>query len=218
MTLETEKLCERLAELERRLASIEDREAIERLQAMYGYYIDNRLWDELTDLFCDERPAIEIGRRGRYVGKERIRHFLHHCLGGDRAGLHRDEFINHVQLQMVTTLAPDGLSARMRARAVVQGNSPPGGGAVLWAEGVYENEYVREGGRWKIRSVWWAPTFYAQLTLSAPLVFDSAPADDSFPPDAPSQEPDPLLGRIFVPYHYAHPMTGEPTGSPGRRR
>jgi hypothetical protein len=57
---DTEALLRRVAELEQRLGVLEDIECIQRLQRMYGYYIDNRLWDEMTALFADADAAIEI--------------------------------------------------------------------------------------------------------------------------------------------------------------
>ncbi len=95
------------------MTQVEDREAIVRLQNQYGYFLDNRMFDELADLFCDDAPEMEIGQRGVYQGKERIRHFLLHVLGGGRWGLLKDEIIHHIQLQPVLTLAEDGMSAAM---------------------------------------------------------------------------------------------------------
>ena len=212
-----DELGRRLQALERRVALAEDRQEIERLQYIYGYYIDNRMWGEMAELFCEQQPSIEIGRRGRYVGKARVLRFLTEVLGGGRWGLERDEIINHMQLQPVITVADDGCSARMRSRAVVQGSSPPGGDKMLWAEGVYENEYVKEDGRWKIKHLGWVPTFYVEIAGFDRAVFQSGPASEAFPPDRPSAPPDDALGRSFLPFHYRHPFTGERVPSPTGR-
>jgi hypothetical protein len=204
----------RIGELEERLALMEDRDAIQRLQNIYGYYIDNRMWRELADLFADENPSIEIGQRGNYIGKDRIYHFLRDVLGGGRWGLLKHEIINHIQLQMVLTVAEDRQSAKARCRAIVQGNSPPGSGKMLWAEGVYENEYAKEGGAWKIKRLWWVPTFYTLMDGFDKAVFQTAPASTEFPPDKPSFLSDEALGRSFPPFHYSHPFTGREVPSP----
>jgi hypothetical protein len=212
-----EQLQSRFHALEQRLARVEDVQEIERLQYVYGFYIDNRMWPEMAALFCDDAPSIEIGRRGRYVGRERVLRFLVEVLGGGRWGLLKNELINHIQLQPVITVAEDGQSARMRSRAIVQGNSPPGSGKLLWAEGVYENEYVKENGRWKIRHLGWAPTFYAEMPGFDAAVFQSAPPSEAFPPDQPSAPADEALGRTFLPFHYRHPFTGATVPSPAGR-
>lgn len=213
-----EDLRVQLAALERRLALVEDREAIVRLQNQYGYFLDNRMFDEVAALFCNDAPEMEIGQRGVYVGKDRIRRFLLDVLGGGRWGLLKDEIIHHVQLQPVITVSEDGLTAQCRCRALVQGNSPPGSGKMLLAEGVYENAYVKEAGEWAIKRLWWVPTYYFQVAGFDSAVFDSGPPDTQFPPDRPSFPLDTALGRRFPPFHYRHPMTDEdvpgPTGKP----
>jgi hypothetical protein len=214
----TDVFLQRIAMLEQRLAVVEDHEAIRRLQYQYGFYLDNRMWREVADLFTDQAPSMEIGRRGNYAGKDRIYRFLCEVLGQGRWGLLRDEIINHIQLQMVITVAEDRQSAKARSRAMVQGNSPPGTGSMLSAEGIYENEYVQEGGVWKIKRLWWVPTFYFGIGGFDKAVFQSGPESETLPPDEPSAPPDSALGRSFIPFHYVHPLTGQAVPSPASRR
>ena len=202
----SEGLLQRIAQLEARLGLLEDIETIKRLQRMYGYYIDNRLWDEMTELFTDD-AVIEIGQRGAYQGKEYIRVFLREVLGQGRTGLNRNEFINHMQLQGVVTVEPDRQHAQGRWRALIQGSPPAGGTTMLWAEGVYENRYVKLDDQWKISRLWWVPTFYIAHPGYESVAFASAPPSDSIAPQAPSAAPLEELGRGFVPYHYRHPIT-----------
>jgi hypothetical protein len=204
---EVKYLGRELAETRDRLALLEDRNEIERLQYAYGYFIDNRMFREMADLFCDEGCWIEIGQRGRYYGKERIHNFLLDVLGDGRWGLLKDEVINHVQQQPIITIADDRQHARSRARAQVQGNSPPDTPHFLLADGIYENEYVREDGRWKILGITVTMTFYAALER-ARIWFPSAPPSEVMPPDAPSQPVVEALGRQFNPWHFRHPVEG----------
>lgn len=204
---EMDELRSVIAQQAKRLTLLEDQAAIERLQYMYGYFMDNRMFDEMVDLFTDEAPWMEIGQRGRYVGKDRIGRFLHQVLGGGRWGLLRDEVINHVQMQPVITVADDGLTAKARLRAQIHGNSPPTTGHFLFAEGVYENEYVKDGGVWKIQGLAVAMTFYVTLEREK-IWFPSAPPSEDLPPDLPSMPVEPGLGRQFVPWHFTHPIKG----------
>jgi hypothetical protein len=208
MSSREEDLLQRIAQLEMRVGLLEDIEAIKRLQRMYGYYIDNRLWDEMTELFADD-GVIEIGQRGSYQGKENIRVFLREVLGQGRTGLNHNEFINHMQLQGVVTVDPDRQHAKGRWRALIQGSPPPGGTTMLWAEGVYENHYVNQDGQWKIARLWWVPTFYVSHPGYESVSFASAPASNTIAPQAPSASPLDTLGRAFVPFHYRHPITDE---------
>ncbi|MFG4005332.1 nuclear transport factor 2 family protein, partial [Flavobacterium aquidurense] len=144
------------------------------------------------------------------IGKQRIGRFLADVLGGGRSGLLRDEIIHHIQLQLVITIDEDRQGASARGRALVQGNSPPGSGRLLLAEGIYENRYVRQGDGWRIKSLWWVPTYYFQVAGFDAAVFDSGPPSESFPPDLPSVPIDARLGRRFPPFHYPHPTTDAP--------
>lgn len=200
-------LVERIGELEHRLEVLEDEREIARLQNVYGFYLDNRMWGEIAELFTLD-GEIEIGRRGGYRGKPRVQRFLEEVLGQGRWGLFREEIINHIQLQMVITVATDRRTARMRSRALIQGNSPPGQARMLLAEGLYENEYVRRDGHWMIKRLWWVPTYYFTVPGFDTAVFESGPASEAFPPDTPPRPQHPGLGRDFPPFHYAHPFTG----------
>ena len=202
-----------IAELTHQLGLLQDKHEIERLQYAYGFFIDNRMFREMADLFAEEGAWIEIGGRGRYHGKERIHRFLHEVLGEGRWGLARDEVINHVQQQLLITVDPDRQRARARARAEVQGNSPPDTPHLLLADGIYENEYVREGGQWKILGITVAMTFYAALERDR-VWFPSAPPSAEMPPDAPSQPVVEALGRQFNAFHFRHPILGYALATP----
>lgn len=140
-----------VAALEQRKTLIEDVNAIERLQGAYGYYVDRALWDEVADLFADN-GTIEIGLDGVYVGKQRVREYLY-ALGGGHQGLGSGELNEHMQVMPVISVEAGGLTAKARWRAIAMvGNL---GGDAFWAEGPYENEYVKEGGVWKIKSLHW---------------------------------------------------------------
>ena len=146
----------RVAALEQRKERIEDVNAIERLQAAYGYYADRGLWDEASNLFADD-GTIEIALDGVYVGKPRVREYLRTISGG-RSSLTDGELGEHLQVMPVITLAPDGLTAKARWRAIVLEGEL--GGQAFWGEGPYENEYVKDDGVWKIKALHWYQALY----------------------------------------------------------
>ena len=45
---------QRIAALEARITALEDGQAIRKLQFLYGYLIDQCMYDEVVDLFADD--------------------------------------------------------------------------------------------------------------------------------------------------------------------
>lgn len=202
-----------LARARHQIGLLEDKNEIERLQYTYGFLIDNRMFREMADLFADEGAWIEIGGRGRYHGKENIHRFLLDVLGRGRWGLIENEVINHVQQQVLIMVDDDRIHAQARARAEVQGNSPPDTPTFLFADGIYENDYIKEGGRWKILGIRVTMTFYAALER-ARIWFPTAPPSEDVPPDMPSEAAIEGLGRQFNRFRWPHPITGTPLPIP----
>jgi hypothetical protein len=144
-------LQKRIVALEHRKTLVADSIEIERLQAAFGYYFDKGLWDDVANLFADD-GTIELALDGVYVGKARVREYLY-ALGGSHAGPRDGHLDEHLQVMPVVTLAADGLSAKARWRGIVlEGDY---GGDAHWGEGPYENEYVKQNGVWKIKTLHW---------------------------------------------------------------
>jgi hypothetical protein len=206
-------LQERLQTLETRLHRLESVAAVERLQRMYGYYLDNRMWKETVALFTDD-GEVEIGRRGVYRGRQQLRTFFFDVLGRGTSGRARNELHNHIQIQGIVTLGerPDHAFGRFRALAQFAQQLPDGSAGCGWAEGVYENEYAFQGSAWRIKVLRWMPSFYGRLPPEAIAAGRaSAPASEKFPPSAPPTHGQDESASWILPFHYPHPHTGEPT-------
>ena len=181
---EVQALEARIAALEQRKVRIEDVNAVERLQAAYGYYADRGLWEEAANLFADD-GTIEIGLDGVYVGKPRVREYLRTISGG-RPSLSDGELGEHLQVMPVITLAPDGLTAKARWRAIVLEGEL--GGQAFWGEGPYENEYVKDSGVWKIKALHWYQALYVPYEggwQTKPDPTGGKYISNSLPPDRP---------------------------------
>lgn len=126
---------------------LEDENAIENLQRSYGYFVDKALWRETADLFADD-GTLEIGGRGVFVGKPRVLEYLQWLVP---EGLTRGHLFNHMQLQPIVDVAPDGRSALGRWRFFGQVGEYQK--SAIWGMGTYENEYVKEDGVWKIKKL-----------------------------------------------------------------
>ena len=72
-------------DLEKRIQAIEDWIEIDRLEKIYGYYLDNGQMQKVVDCFSDNTESIEIGDRGVFKGKDGLRKFFFGYLGrGER--------------------------------------------------------------------------------------------------------------------------------------
>ena len=192
-----------LAPWEREVSRLEAHDAVENLQASYGYYFDKNQWDQVADLFTED-ATYEVEQRGVYKGKKRIRAALD-LIGP--AGIQQGVLNNELQLQPLIHVAADGKSAKARWRTLEMKGVHGKSGS--WGEGVYENEYVLQDGIWKIAKLHYYLTFRADYEKGlAKNLIPIAKASEQLPPDAPPTEVYGALPEVYLPpYHYANPVS-----------
>jgi ketosteroid isomerase-like protein len=193
-----------LARLEQMVTRLEDQRDIERLQRTYGYYVDKNLWDEIPGLFT-EQATLEIGGRGVFVGRERIREYMHY-LGFPVHG----RLYDHTQMQPLIHVSPDGTSAKGRWRALVFGGDY--GGSSAFADVIYENEYRKVDGKWMISKLHAWFVFYTDFDRGwGESAWPITRPEADLPPDRPpTRVYDMYPGEITAPLHYENPVTGAP--------
>lgn len=197
----------KLTVLENKIQLLEDAKAVKNLQRAYGYYLDKAMVDDVADLFADDPNAsIEIGGRGVYVGKARIREFLRALMG---EGLKEGQLNNHFIMQGVVHVDPDGHTAKGRWRALIQSGQQ--GESAEWAEGPYENVYVKENGVWKIQTLHWYTSVISPYAPGWHLKSYPMPGPlKDLPPDRPPSEVyESYPGAYLPPYHYKNPVSGK---------
>ena len=196
----------RLKELDRRVGLLDDARQLERMNSIYGYYLAHLKWDDLAGIFS-RTGSIEIAMRGVYVGEKSIRRNLD-LYGRDtdsQFGLQH----NHMQFQPVIDVAADGQSAKMRSRALsIMGQYER---YAQWMGGVYENDYVKEDGVWKIKRDQVFNTYFIPYAVGWKGVQPRPPPGISKdnPPDLPPSHPFEMYPSAFLPpFHYGNPVTG----------
>ena len=202
-------LQQRWVELARRAQQLQDETDVLNLQHNYGYYFDQKMWGEVANLFAGD-GTMELGQRGVYAGRDRIRRALN-TIGGERLG--NDEVHDHFQLATVVHIAPDGRTARARG---IELSVTGEGKRAQWEEGIFENGYVRQDGVWKIRSVHYYPRVITDYELG--WAKDAKPAAKPsavFPPDRPPTEEYGIYPKMYYPrFHYTNPVTHLPVQYP----
>jgi len=196
-------LQERIQKLEIELQLLRDEHEIMKLQRIYGYYVDKGLSDQVADLFTND-ATLEIAGRGVYVGIDSIRAYMNTL-----PQLERGLLFDHMQLQPVIHVSRDGQSAKGRIRAFIQNGNY--GKNAIWGGGVYENEYIKEEGVWKISKLHFFTTYYANYadgwSKNAIPLFGELPG---LPPDRPpSVLYESYPGVYIPPFHYRNPVTGK---------
>ncbi len=203
----------RLATLSAAAERLEDINKVKKLQRAYGYYLDKGFWGEAADLFADD-ATMEVGVDGVYVGKARIHELLVRQGGGNPGpGLPYGQFNHHMQLQPVIHIAADGRTAKGRWRELaLLGQFQK---YAAWGDGIYENEYAKEGGVWRIMKAHYYPNFVAPYKGGWPAL---KPVTGDWKSDVarefPADRPPTVIYKPYPdvytpPFHYTNPVTGK---------
>jgi hypothetical protein len=122
---------------------------------------------------------------------------------------------------MVIDVAADRDTAQVRGRSMMQAGlhqTAKGEPRAWWEGGIYENDYVRDQGIWKIKVLRYFPFWHGSFAEGWPKTpIDFIPMAKRVYPEDPLG-PDALISpapRLWpatdtVPFHCPHPVTGRP--------
>lgn len=211
--MKVEELELKIKALENQVRTLQDIYEIERLQRAYGYYLEHWMSREIIDLFSDDPGVVlEFSGEGRFLGKEGVTRYFTH------ADMEPELFHQMMQLSGIVDVDPDGKTAKGRWYGYGKQALPEGGGVhQVCMSGIYEVDYIKEGGVWKIKILHWNTISYYRpkegfvkperidaVDLRFPHVLAKP---DSLPENPITSYPS---GYIF-PFHYEHPVTGKET-------
>jgi hypothetical protein len=191
----------RLKALDARITRLEDMHAIERLQRTYGYFVDKSQWTPLSELFSED-ATLEIGGKGLFLGKKRVLEYMQTAFGKD--GAKENSLANHMQFQSIPDISADGTKGWIRSRAYVMSS----GG---WGLPLYENEYRKENGVWKMSRLSGPFTMYTNWDGWGKNALNNTWPDKFDPP--PDLPPSTIYltypAYYIVPFHYPNPVSGK---------
>jgi hypothetical protein len=196
-----------LEELEKHVTLLEDIQEIENLQRIYGYYFDYSMFIEVMGLFSENTDSVEVSGHGVFRGKEGAKRMYDAMLATKRPGW---IFFEVMQSQGVVDVAADGETATGRwYTPSFECRSFGGTQRQTWQFGVYDNEYIKENGKWYFKKLHWSLIFWTSFEsgfLKVPRLTDDVPFVDA---DAPPIAYHPYPSRYHVPFPFKHPVTGE---------
>jgi hypothetical protein len=203
-----------LGELKKKVAVLDDIEAIKRLQRSYGYYIEHWMYEELIDCFSDRPDTMLNIMVGIFEGKEGIRRYF----AGEKERSADPEVLHQImQLSGIVDIAEDGKSAEGRWYGFGLAALPHGKGIIQnLTSGIYTARYIKENGKWKIHQLKWNPMIYAapdtgwvkpeRIQAAAASVRNPSPK-----PDKPRDDYTMYPSGYVPPFHYVHPVSGKET-------
>jgi hypothetical protein len=213
-------LQEQVRTLQEQTRTLQDIEEIKKLQRAYGFYLEHWMAEDLIDLFADSEDSELWIAAGKFQGKEAISRLFRHG-NEEKFRISRKEFLHQVmQLSGMVHVNPDGKTAKGRWYGFGANAFPVEGGKVSpgWMDGVYEVNYVKEAGKWKLKKVHWCLTFRAPWTESfvEPAKKDSSRQDRPYqenPALRPTGAPEETLypSGYICPFHFANPVSGRNT-------
>jgi hypothetical protein len=210
--------------LSRRVGRLEDVNAIRKVHYSYGYFIDYNRPEDVANLFAHDGEVIFLS--GIYRGHEGVlrlyKTWFQTLFTEGKPGPIDGFLLDHFQMQDVITVADDGLTAKGRFRGLLMGGNhetrdyrPEGLPEQFYEAGIYENDYVKENGVWKIKRLDYILQWQAEYDFGwSRTVSHLQPAATTFPENPLG--PDELLPEVrqtwphrsAVPFHFAHPVVG----------
>ena len=203
-------------ELKSATQSAQDIEAIKKLQRAYGYYLEHWQEKELLGLWSHSPEiTVEINDSGEYKGWKNVKkyfHFPYHYSAYADLGKAPPEYL-HIGMPIagIVDIDPNGKTAKGRWYGFFLIAQPRGGkfGAFV-ACGIWENEYIKENGIWKLKKIFWNDIFSSPWEdgwVKTPVLENLPPKDRPAPGPNTNYLTYPS-GYVF-PYHYKHPVTGK---------
>jgi ketosteroid isomerase-like protein len=122
------------------------RESIKELKHRYAHNLDALQFEALIALFTDD-AICEFGSYGTWSGIEAIRRGYQ--IEIDKVRGTEYPFMHAVSSPVIEFTAAN--HARARWYLIEMGTTPDVTGTPLRLTGVYDDEYVRQNGQWKIR-------------------------------------------------------------------
>jgi len=117
-------------------------EQIKQLKYKYMRCLDQKRWDEMTEVFTEDATAAYSGGKYSYAGRDAILEFLRTSMGDD--SFHSSHQVHHPEIELVSEKTATGIWALQDVVIDVRWEITIRGAAF------YEDQYVKQDGVWLI--------------------------------------------------------------------
>ncbi len=218
----------KVAGLEKEVQRLKDIEAIRKLEHAYCFYLVMWMPDEIIDLFAWREDTTLEWPEGTFYGKDGLKRFF-----GNINPNKDPEFMHQMMhLSDVIDIAEDGKTGKGRWWGFGAMALPIGDAGInqALACGIYENDFIKEDGVWKLWKIKWVPVYSG--TPARGWVKEERVAQTGLPregeemrlpewwrPDKPDKGiPYGYPSGYILPFHFKHPVTGKATSEGERNR
>jgi hypothetical protein len=126
-------------------------EAIKRVKYKYLRCLDQKLWDEMREVFTDDAVAAYSGGKYSYEGRDAIIDFLVRSMGAET--FHSSHRVHHPEIDLTSATTAIGTWAMDDVVVMTDWNLTVRGAAF------YEDEYRKVDGDWKISRTGYKRTY-----------------------------------------------------------
>jgi hypothetical protein len=193
--MDAKEMESKIKSLEERLLTLEDIEQIKIVQKAYGFYMDNLMYDDAADLFCDD--AVAFGRKGRDVLKKSFNTFTTPRFEGTKKLFLKLQIGGIVHVDKGNKTAKGRWNMLCLKTDYVQDELES-----IVSHGVYECEYRKEDGIWKISYLVFNSSFQTTLKdgwAKRPVIYPKGPGDVAKS----------WASGYKMPMHFKNPVTGK---------
>ena len=133
------------------MIDLHELEAIKRLKYKYMRCLDQKRWDEMAECFVEDATAEYSGGKYSFQGRQAILDFFVKSM--DRPGVLSSHRVHHPEIDFTTATTATG------TWALEDVFIDEDAGVTIRGAAFYVDEYVKQGGTWKIRHTGYRRTY-----------------------------------------------------------